>query len=99
MTDRTLLDRAGLARRLNISVEKLYQKLPSLIATGGFPPPVWGNMRGARWDPVAIDLWLDAKLPRAANANTDATPASAHTNPSAEADILDTRAAMLSRRR
>ena len=59
MTDRTLLDRAALARRLGHSVEWLYNNLATL---DGFPPPVLGNGRGARWDPRAIDHWLDRRL-------------------------------------
>lgn len=95
MSDRTLLDRAGVARRINITVERLYRQLPGMIATEGFPPPVWGNMRGARWDPVAIDKWLDSRLAPVANA-----PAAraAEANPDAAAALLDFRAAQLARR-
>jgi len=62
MTDRTLLDRAGVARKLGMTVETLYRRLAELEADG-FPKPVHGRMSGARWDPVAIDRWLDRKLP------------------------------------
>ena len=59
MTDRTLLDRAGVARRLNVTVEWMYQHLASLE---DFPKPVFGVMRGSRWDPAAIDSWLDRRM-------------------------------------
>jgi len=62
MTDRVLLDRAGVARKLGISVERLYRHLRQL-ERDGFPAPVFGRMSGARWDSVAIDRWLDMKLP------------------------------------
>jgi len=61
MTDRTLLDRSAVARKLGITVEKFYRQRPDLEAEG-FPAPAIGRMSGARWDPVAIDRWLDRKL-------------------------------------
>lgn len=65
--DRTLLDRAGVARKLGITVEKFYRNRPELEADG-FPRPVLGNMSGARWDPAAIDRWLDSKIAQGAPA-------------------------------
>jgi len=67
MADRTLLDRAAVARRLGISVERLYRQRRALEADG-FPAPAFGRMSGERWDPAAIDRWLDAKLPPAKTA-------------------------------
>lgn len=61
MSDRTLLDRAAVARRLGISVEVFYRNQRTLFADG-FPQPALGRMSGARWDPVAIDRWLDSKI-------------------------------------
>lgn len=99
MLDRTLLDRAALARKLNTTVERLYRHLPGMIAAEGFPPPVWGNSRGARWDPAAIDAWLDSKLPGRAAANSNAPAArAAEANPDADAALLDARAALIARR-
>lgn len=98
MLDRILLDRAGVARKLGISVEQAYRHLPGMIAAQGFPRPVWGNARGARWDPVAIDRWLDSRLTPAANSNAPATEAAA-ANPDAVDALLDSRAAKLARRK
>lgn len=61
MTDRTLLNRAQVARRLGLSIEQLYRNLKSLEADG-FPKAALGTMSGARWDPAAIDTWLDRKI-------------------------------------
>ncbi len=57
-----LIDRAEVAHRLGISLDKLYQRLPQLRTNpvNPFPGPVLGNMRGARWDPAAIDRWIAA---------------------------------------
>lgn len=63
MTDRTLLNRAQVARRLGITVERFYHKTAELAADG-FPAPAHGRGVGARWDPVAIDRWLDRKIPK-----------------------------------
>ncbi len=62
MTDRTLIDRPAVAARLGHSVEWLYKHMPDMLAAG-FPMPVIGNQRSARWDPRAIDRWLDARMP------------------------------------
>ena len=87
MADRTLLDRAGVARRLGISVESLYRKLPELYAQG-FPKQALGRMSGARWDPAAIDRWLDAKITAGASSN-NAKPNQTESDP--WADRLDNR--------
>lgn len=67
MADRTLLDRPAVARKLGISVERFYRNRRQLEADG-FPRPAFGRMSGERWDPVAIDRWLDGKLPGGASA-------------------------------
>lgn len=95
MSDRELLDRPALARRLNVSVEVLYRRLKTMLLHEKFPQPVFGNGRGARWDPRAIDAWLDAKLPNAANSNTP-EPGDT-TQPDALDALLDARAAKLGR--
>jgi predicted DNA-binding transcriptional regulator AlpA len=97
MSDRDLIDRAALARKLGIEVETLYRDLPRMIATKRFPAPAWGNGRGARWDPVAIDRWLDAKLPDGTNSNAVPNTDGA-TTPGNVADLLAARAAKLARR-
>jgi predicted DNA-binding transcriptional regulator AlpA len=61
--DRTLINRAAVARRLGHSLEWLYKNMRELLAQG-FPMPVVGNLRAARWDPVAIDRWLDRRMAR-----------------------------------
>ncbi len=59
--DRALLDTVGLARRLGRTPEWFYRHKDELMDVHGFPPPVTGL--GNRWDPVAIDRWLDRQLP------------------------------------
>jgi predicted DNA-binding transcriptional regulator AlpA len=61
MTDRTLLDRAQVAKRLGLTVETFYRNSATLRADG-FPEPTLGRLSGARWDPAAIDAWLDHKI-------------------------------------
>lgn len=46
---------------MGVSVEILYRQRRELEAQG-FPKPAFGRMSGERWDPVAIDRWLDAKI-------------------------------------
>lgn len=70
-----LLDRAGVARRLSVSMDWIYRNIDRL---DGFPPPVFGRGRGARWDPLAIDKWLALR-------RGDIAPAA----PAAAADDLD----------
>lgn len=64
MTDRKLLDRPAVAARLNITVQK-FMRSRDALAAAGFPRPVFGSRAGERWDPVAIDRWLDLRMPAA----------------------------------
>lgn len=59
-TGRTLLTTAQAAAKLGHTVEWLYRHRKALEAKG-FPPPI--DALGHRYDPVAIDLWLDRQLP------------------------------------
>lgn len=59
---RRLLSRAELASRLGHRVDWLNRHYPEL-ALDGFPAPALGSRAGARWDPAAVDAWLDRKLP------------------------------------
>ena len=52
--NRKLLTTAEVAAKLGRPVEWLYKNRNKLV---GFPPPVQGC--GYRWDPAAIDAWLD----------------------------------------
>lgn len=61
MTDRTLLAIAQVALRLNVSAENFNRRRRELIERHGFPPPLPGL--ALRWDPLAIDLWLDKHIP------------------------------------
>lgn len=47
----------------------------------GFPPPVLGRGRGARWDPAAIDAWLDSRMP------AHLRPELRHEGPTGEIDL------------
>ena len=57
-----LIDRAAVARKLGMTVEKFYRRQTELMANpiNPFPGPVLGAMSGARWNPTAIDRWIDA---------------------------------------
>jgi len=93
-TDRTLLDRVGVAARLNHSLEWFYKHYKALVSDG-FPGPVLGSMGGARWDPAAIDDWLDhRRSPRTAAVLGGEPPAQAN-DLRAEAEELDRRSAIL----
>jgi predicted DNA-binding transcriptional regulator AlpA len=61
MSARTLLSCAEVAARLNMSLDWFYRNHARLSATRGFPTSVLGG-RDARWDPIAIDRWLDAQM-------------------------------------
>lgn len=61
MSGRDLLTSAQVARRFARSLAWFRRARPQLEAKG-FPLPVDGC--GLRWDPVAIDDWLDAQRPR-----------------------------------
>lgn len=54
--DRDLLDAAGVAQKLRHSRDWFYRQYPGLLQRG-FPEPVPGM--GRRWDPAAINAWLD----------------------------------------
>lgn len=57
--DRQLLDLDGLLEKLKLKPERWYRKRRDLERRG-FPQPTPGFTN--RWDPVAIDLWLDANI-------------------------------------
>lgn len=59
--NRQLLNRAQVAAKLGQTVSWLYRNLANLVETQGFPHPTIGSMRGARWDPAAIDAWFDRR--------------------------------------
>lgn len=96
MLDRILLDRPAVARKLGLTVERFYIKYAELRADG-FPLPALGSGRGARWDPRAIDAWLDAKIPAAVNSNVLPLTVADTAQPTSADAILDQRAAQLAR--
>ena len=58
---RDLLKTAEVADRLGHHVEWFYKNRRRLEQDYGFPPPVRGMRH--RWDPAAIDAWLDRQFP------------------------------------
>jgi predicted DNA-binding transcriptional regulator AlpA len=64
MSNRDLLTRDQVARKLSQTADGFSRKRKGLEAEG-FPPAVLGRGRGARWDPAAIDAWLDQRMPKA----------------------------------
>ncbi len=71
MPDRTLLNAAQVAIKLGHSAEWFVRNRADLEA-GGFPPAAIGNGRGRRWDPHAINAWLDARMPANLRVTIDA---------------------------
>lgn len=63
MTERELLTRDQVARKLGHTGCWFNRNRKSLEREDGFPPAVLGRGRGARWDPAAIDAWLDRQMP------------------------------------
>lgn len=90
---RTLLTAAEVAARLRPgsagALDWFYRRKKGLIADHGFPPPVPGC--GNRWDPAALDRWLDAQDPRAPK------PAAAPAAPAAANDETDWTAILAAR--
>ncbi len=62
-----LIDRAQVARKLGITVEKFYCRYAALRAhpVNPFPSPVLGDRAGSRWNPAEIDAWIIAGGERA----------------------------------
>lgn len=58
---RALIKTAAVADRLNVPVDWFYKHRRRLEAHHGFPRPVAGMRH--RWDPAAIDGWLDRQIP------------------------------------
>ncbi len=67
--DRTLLSSAQVAQRLAHATHWFYRHKKRLIEREGFPPPVLAN----KWDPAAIDAWLDARMPAELRADIEIT--------------------------
>lgn len=64
MTGRTLLSMEDLADRLRKSPDWFSRNRKALEdGDPPFPKPVFGDgTAGQRWDPKAVDLWLDAQI-------------------------------------
>lgn len=63
-SDRTLLTRAEVAARLGHSLVWFYRNEKRIQKQERFPAPALGTLAAARWDPAAIDYWLDCKIRR-----------------------------------
>ena len=61
MPERTLLNMPQVAQRLGHSRAWFYRNREMLEREHGFPGSVLGC--GKRWDPTAIDCWLDRQMP------------------------------------
>lgn len=61
MPERDLISAAEVAVKLGHAVDWFYRRRDRLERTLGFPPCVAGC--GKRWDPEAIDRWLDVQMP------------------------------------
>ena len=61
MAERNLISAAGVAVKLGHATDWFYRRRDHLERDLGFPPCVAGC--GKRWDPEAIDRWLDAQMP------------------------------------
>jgi hypothetical protein len=67
--ERRLLTAAGVARKLGRSLSWFQRQREALERDKGFPLPVDGC--GHRWDPVAIDAWLDRQRGPASSPSID----------------------------
>lgn len=54
--NRELMDTRAIAKALGVKLHQLYKKR-QVLSAHGFPDPVPGF--GKKWDPAAIDRWLD----------------------------------------
>ena len=86
---RPLIRTAQVAAILDMTVERFYRVRPWLEDRYGFPPPVLPR----RWDPVAIEAWIDARNAR--KTADDSDPAE-HEEDDSEA-AMAARAAALAR--
>lgn len=84
MIDRTLLDAEQVAARLHVTLDWWRHNRRRLQESFGFPLPIAGI--GGRWDPLAIQAWLDAQLPAYAPRPSAANDAGAPADWSAELD-------------
>lgn len=66
---RSLLDQRQVAALLNLSQRRFADSYETLRADG-FPASVFGVARGRRWDPKAIERWLDGKMAPAVGPGT-----------------------------
>lgn len=64
MTARELLNIDGVCAKLSVSKDWFFRHNKSLVELKGFPGPVPGFEAGSgrRWDPAAIDAWLDLQM-------------------------------------
>lgn len=58
---RSLLDQRQVAELLHLS-QRRFADTYETLRKDGFPESVFGVARGRRWDPKAIERWLDAKI-------------------------------------
>lgn len=61
MAERDLISAAEVAAKLGHAIDWFYRRRDRLERDLDFPPCVAGC--GKRWDPEAIDRWLDAQMP------------------------------------
>ena len=61
MVDRTLITAAVVAAKLRHPTVWFYRNRKMLESKYGFPTKISGC--GNRWDPAAIDRWLDSQMP------------------------------------
>lgn len=60
---RELIDREAVCRILGMSLGSFYKRSRKMMEEEGFPPPARGRQKGARWDPKAIELWQNSRIP------------------------------------
>ena len=69
---RALLNTRQVAARLGHTLDWFYRNRPRLESQHDFPPSVGGC--GGRWDPAALDAWLDTQIPAALREPVDRDP-------------------------
>lgn len=60
---RRVLTQAQVAAGLGVTEDWFYRNRARLMREEGFPPPLPLGIAGMKWDPLAIELWMNSKLP------------------------------------
>ena len=85
---RALISAAAAAAKIGMPIGEFYRTRHQLEAFAGFPPATIGRGRHqrAKYDPIAIERWMELQLPEHLRAPSAAAPADPHNEPHAAVD-------------